>query len=213
VSLDRRVPVIYEILSEHIPESDPLLEFEGCYQLLIAVIMSAQTTDAQVNEVTPELFAKYPSPVDLSEAPQEEVERIIHSTGFYRTKARNIRGAALALVHRFGGEVPDTMDELITLPGVGRKSANVVLGHCFGRPAIIVDTHFGRVVRRIGLTAERAPEKIETALKEQVPADIQYRFSMLINRHGRITCVARSPRCGDCPVRGHCEFGSDGAAS
>ncbi len=178
-----------------------------CYQLLISVIMSAQTTDAQVNEVTPRLFSRYPGAEDLANAAQVDVERIIHSTGFYRTKARNIRGTARVLMEAFNGEVPSTMEELITLPGVGRKSANVVLGHCFGQPAVIVDTHFSRVVRRIGLTCESDPTRIEGDLKQLVSPDFQYRFSMLINRHGRKTCKARSPLCVDCPIFDCCDHG------
>lgn len=204
----RRARTIHKILGEHIRESDPLLRFDNCYQLLISVIMSAQTTDAQVNEVTPALFARFPGPADLANGRQEEVEEIIHSTGFFRSKARNIRGTAKVLADRYGGVVPDTMAALVELPGVGRKSANVVLGHCFGQPAVIVDTHFGRVVRRIGLTEESDPTRVEQAIKAIVPPELQYRFSMLINRHGRGTCNARSPLCADCPILDLCDHGT-----
>jgi endonuclease III len=204
---EQRVHSIHQILGEHIPESNPLLHFDNCYQLLISVIMSAQTTDAQVNEVTPVLFARFPKSDDLANAPQEEVEQIIHSTGFFRSKARNIRGTARMLMDRYDGVVPESMAALVELPGVGRKSANVVLGHCFGQPAVIVDTHFSRVVRRIGLTEESDPTKIEQAIKAMAPPEIQYRFSMLINRHGRRTCNARSPRCTDCPILKLCDHG------
>lgn len=204
-----RIKSIHSILSRTITDSQPLLTFDNCYQLLIAVIMSAQTTDAQVNQVTPKLFERFPNPEDLAAATQEEVEEIIHSTGFYRSKARNIRGTAEMLIESYDRKVPDTIDELTKMPGVGRKSANVILGHCFGQPAIIVDTHFGRVVRRIGLTAEKDPGKVEKQLKEIVPTNIQYDFSMMINRHGRQTCAARAPRCDDCAIVQLCDYGKE----
>ena len=207
----KQVETIVSILEETIADTAPMLAFADPFQLLISVILSAQTTDEQVNRVTPELFQRYPAANDLSMARQCDVEMIIHSTGFFRIKAKNIRLTASALVDRFGGEVPDTMDELLELPGVGRKSANVVLGACFAKPAIIVDTHFSRVVRRIGLTEETDPTKIENSISKLVPEAIQHRFSMLINRHGRRTCVARSPRCTECQIRTNCSFGQDDA--
>ncbi|MBT3274479.1 MAG: endonuclease III [Spirochaetales bacterium] len=200
-----RIHKIYEILVGAIPDSSPLLTFDSPYQLLIAVILSAQTTDAQVNGVTPTLFGKYPAPADLARASLDDVETIVHSVGFFHTKAKNIRAAARMLVDRYEGKVPGTMDELLVLPGVGRKSANVVLGRCFSQPAIIVDTHFGRVTRRIGLTESKDPEKVEYRLKSLVPPDMQYEFSMLINLHGRGTCNSRSPRCADCAIALYCD--------
>ena len=205
--MEKRVEAIYAILSREIDDTAPLLVFAGVFQLLISVILSAQTTDEQVNRVTPELFRRFPTPGDLSMASQKEVEEIVHSTGFYRTKAKNIRLTSSELFSRYEGRVPGTMAELLELPGVGRKSANVILGACFGKPAIIVDTHFSRVVRRIGLTDHGSPEKIEKAVGDLVPEDIQYRFSMLINRHGRMTCTARSPKCSECPIVSHCLMG------
>ena len=203
----KQVETIVSILEETIADTAPMLAFADPFQLLISVILSAQTTDEQVNRVTPGLFQRFPAPRDLSKAHQRDVEEIIHSTGFFRSKARNIRLTALALVDRFGGEVPETMDELLELPGVGRKSANVVLGTCFHKPAIIVDTHFSRVVRRIGLTEETDPTKIEKSISKLVPEALQHRFSMLLNRHGRRTCAARSPRCRECPISTSCSFG------
>ncbi len=204
-ALKDRVLKIHEELSREIPDTSPLLTFETPYQLLIAVILSAQTTDAQVNGVTPELFAGYSGPAELAAAPQKEIERIVHSVGFFHTKARNIRVAAKMLVDRYDGQVPGTMDELLALPGVGRKSANVVLGRCFDQPAIIVDTHFSRVTRRIGLTDASDPGEIEKRLKAVVPSAMQYEFSMLINLHGRKTCNARSPRCKECSIAEYCD--------
>lgn len=199
-----KTTAIYEKLGASIANPVPLLVFDGVFQLLIAVILSAQTTDAQVNRVTPKLFRQFPTPPSLAGASQDAVEEIVHSTGFYRTKAKNIRMAARVVVERFNGNVPETMKELLSIPGVGRKSANVVLGGWYGRPAIIVDTHFSRVVRRLGLTTAVDPSRIENDLRLIVPEEIQYAFSMLINHHGRLTCAARKPQCGSCVLRVLC---------
>jgi endonuclease-3 len=170
----------------------------GPYQLLIATILSAQTTDRQVNMVTDQLFAAFPTPPDLAAAELEHIEQIIKSTGFYHVKARNIKAAAAMLVQRFNGEVPSAMDELTTIPGVGRKTASVVLGHIFHKPAIIVDTHFSRVIRRLGFSESRYPETIEREVAALIPPDKQYRFSMMVNYHGRMVCQSRKPSCGTC---------------
>lgn len=200
---------ICSIIIDTYPDTRPLLDFEGPYQLLIAVIMSAQTTDNQVNKITPDLFSAYPEPVDLAAAEVGDIEEIIKSTGFYRQKAKNIKKTARVLVDLHGGEVPESMDALVKLPGVGRKTANVVLGHYFGHPAIIVDTHFSRVCRRLGLTVLEDPVKIERDVKAQVPDAIQTAFSMAANRHGRYCCKARNPLCGECPVTSYCDFYGD----
>ena len=197
---------IFELLSESIEDATPQLTVADPYQLLISVILSAQTTDRQVNQVTSILFQAYAAPINLANAAQEDVESIIKSVGYYHVKARNIRVTAGELVNRYGGSVPGTMDELLTLPGVGRKSANVVLGRCFGVPAIIVDTHFGRVVRRVGLASAHNPEIVESEIEAIVPPEIQYNFSMLINTHGREVCKARTPGCEACSIRSCCDF-------
>lgn len=192
----------------------PLLTFENPYQLLIAVVLSAQTTDAQVNNVTPRLFERYPTPHALAQADVDEVAAIVRSTGFYKTKAKNIRACAAALVEHQDAVVPRTMEELTALPGVGRKTASVILAVIYQEPAIIVDTHFSRVARRVELTDEKAPERIERQIAERVERSLWSELSMLLNRHGRRYCTARSPRCVDCPISSLCPFpGSEGGGS
>lgn len=208
MELRRRGERIHRILEAHYPEIQSLLKFHNPYELLIAVILSAQTTDAQVNAVIPKLFASFPTPASLATAGQEEVEAIIQSTGFYRVKAHNIRRTAQAIVENHGGEVPVAMEELLKLPGVGRKSANVIRGICFNLPAIIVDTHFKRVVMRLGLVDEKDPSKIEKAVSALLPDSSQLPFSMRINRHGRLICRARRPECVSCPLRPECLYPS-----
>ena len=196
--------VVTSILNIEYPERKPLLNFTNPFELLIAVILSAQTTDAGVNKVTPELFRRYPGPAELAAAEQNDVEEIIHSTGFYRVKAANIIKTAEALKDRTDHSLPDTMKELTSLPGVGRKTANVILFHIFGQPAIIVDTHFKRVSKRLGFTQFTEPEKIEKQLSRAIPRDIQSDFSMTINLHGRKYCFARKPDCSGCPLNEIC---------
>ncbi len=202
-----RAEAIYRILDARYPDSRPLLNFSSPFELLIAVILSAQTTDRQVNEVTGELFARFPDAAALAGADIRELEGIVRSTGFYRQKAKNIRAAAQGLVERFEGEVPGSMAELTSLPGVGRKSANVVLGHVYGKPAVIVDTHFSRVCGRLGLSNATNPEGIEREIRALIPADRQTRFSMIVNFHGRDICFARRPNCEECPLISHCPYG------
>lgn len=174
-------------------------------ELLVATILSAQCTDERVNMVTPGLFARYPMPEDYATADPEELEAIIHSCGFYRNKARNIQGMARALIDRFDGQVPASMAELITLPGVARKTANVVLSHGFGiNEGIAVDTHVGRLSQRLGLTRETDPTKIEADLMRIVPRERWGRVSDVLIWHGRLVCAARSPRCGDCTLADIC---------
>lgn len=195
---------IHELLSRTYRQKRTLLAHKNPFQLLVSVILSAQTTDNQVNKVTPGLFARFPTPHDLSAGSLSEIEDLIRSTGFYKMKARHIRGAAMALVANFDSKVPGTMDELLTLDGVGRKSANVVLAHCFGKPAVIVDTHFMRVVRRLGLTEEKDPVKIEEDLSRRIPPELQTDLSMYVNYLGRDWCKARKPDCAGCPLKGLC---------
>jgi endonuclease-3 len=159
-----------------------------------------------VNQVTPALFARFPDAARLAEAGQEELEELVRSTGFYRNKARSLLGMARALVERFGARVPETLEELITIPGVGRKTANVLLGACFGQPAIVVDTHLKRVTARLGLAFEQDPDRIEQELRALVPEAVQTRFSWVAGEHGRRVCAARKPRCPECPVRTLCPF-------
>ncbi len=205
---------ILRILEKEYPDRKPLLNYNNPFELLIAVILSAQTTDAGVNKVTPELFRLYPGPGELAAADQKDVEKIIHSTGFYRMKAANIIKTARALKERAeqnpsSGILPDTMAGLTSLPGVGRKTANVILFHIFDQPAVIVDTHFKRVAARLGFTRHKEPEKIEKQLSRELPAEIQSDFSMVINLHGRHYCFARKPDCSDCPVFKLCPSGEN----
>jgi endonuclease III len=180
------------------------LDFSNPFELLVATVLSAQTTDVGVNKVTPVLFARWPTPEDLASADPDELEAVLRPTGFYRAKARSVRGLAEALVERFGGEVPTSMAALTTLPGVGRKTANVVRSIGFGLPGLPVDTHVGRVARRLRLTTEEDPVKAEAELNALVPPADRGRFSLLLILHGRTTCTARRPRCADCNVNDIC---------
>jgi len=174
------------------------------FQLLTATILSAQTTDERVNEVTPALFAAYPAPADLAAADPADVERIIFPTGFYRQKTRSLVAMAAALGERFGGDVPQAIEDLVTLPGVGRKTANVVRSVGFRLPGLPVDTHVGRLARRLGLTAETDPVKVEAELNGLVPAAERGPLSLRLILHGRRVCPARRPRCGDCALNDFC---------
>lgn len=180
------------------------LDFADPFQLLTATILSAQTTDVGVNATTPALFARFPTPDDLAAADPAEVEALIYATGFFRQKARSIVGMAAALVERFGGEVPDAMDDLVSLPGVGRKTANVVRSVALGRPGLPVDTHVLRLSARLGLTDEVDPVKVEHALGALVPAAERGLLSLRLILHGRQVCVARKPRCDVCVLNDFC---------
>lgn len=180
------------------------LDHRNPYELLAATILSAQCTDARVNLVTPHLFARYPTPEDLAMAQPLELEEIIRSTGFYRNKAKSLIGMATGVVERFGGVVPSRMDDLVTLPGVGRKTANVLRSVAMDLPGLPVDTHVGRLSRRLALTDETDPAKAELALGAMVPARDQGVFSLRLILHGRAVCVARKPRCGDCLLADFC---------
>ena len=206
--LRKRVKEIIKILSKEIPDSRIALKFSNPLELLIATILSAQCTDVKVNQVTVDLFKKHRSAKDYAEANLAELEKEIRPTGFYRNKAKSIQRSCQELVKRFGGNVPKTLEELVTLPGVGRKTANVILGNAFGTSGIVVDTHVHRVSRRIGLTKNDDPVKIEFDLMEIVPQEEWTRFSNLLVWHGRRTCVARKPLCGICPIRKWCDYGS-----
>lgn len=201
-----RATTVTRVLRSVYPDRRPLLNYTSPYELVIAVILSAQTTDAQVNLVTPELFSRYPTPADLAAAPTEDVERVVHSTGFYRNKARNIIAAAATIERDYGGEVPSKMDELVTIPGMGRKSANVILGVVYGEPSIVVDTHLARVTNRLGFVEGKNPQKIERELRDIVPAELQTDFSMTVNFHGRYRCYARKPDCAACELYELCRW-------
>jgi endonuclease-3 len=204
----KRTKKIIKFLSKEIPDSRIALKFSNPLELLIATILSAQCTDVKVNQVTVELFRKYRSARDYAKANLVELEEDIRSTGFYRNKAKSIQRCCQVLVARFGGEVPTTLEDLVTLPGVGRKTANVLLGNAFGTPGIVVDTHVHRVSQRIGLTNNDDPVKIEFDLMEIVPKEEWTHFSNLLIWHGRKTCVAKKPLCEQCPIRKWCDYGS-----
>lgn len=180
------------------------LEHADPFQLLVATILSAQTTDLRVNMVTPVLFATYPDAESLAAADPARLEEIIHSTGFFRAKARSLIGMARALTERFGGQVPGAIEDLVTLPGVGRKTANVVRSVALGLPGLPVDTHVGRLSRRLGLTTETDPVKVELDLNALVPAAERGAFSLRLILHGRQVCVARAPRCTQCQLADFC---------
>jgi endonuclease-3 len=180
------------------------LDHRGPFQLLAATILSAQCTDERVNLTTPALFARYPDPDALADADLSEVEDLIRSTGFFRSKAKSLVGMAAAVVERFGGEVPSAMADLVTLPGVGRKTANVVRSVAFGLPGLPVDTHVQRLSLRLGLTDETDPVKVETVLNRMVPASQRGAFSLRMILHGRAICQARAPRCAECVLSDFC---------
>jgi len=204
----KRVKDIIKILTKGIPDTKIALTFSSPLELLIATILSAQCTDVRVNEVTATLFKKYRSAKDYAQADLSELEQDIRPTGFYRNKAKSIQKCCQELVGRFGSEVPKTLEEMVTLPGVGRKTANVILGNAFGIPGIVVDTHVHRVSQRIGLTKKDDPVKIEFDLMEVVPKEEWTHFSNLLIWHGRRTCGARKPLCDSCAIRKLCDFGS-----
>ncbi len=205
----KRVKEIIRILSKAIPDSKIALRFSNPLELLIATILSAQCTDVKVNQVTVDLFKKYRSAKNYAVSNLSKLEEEIRPTGFYRNKAKSIQRCCQELVKRFGGDVPKTLEELVSLPGVGRKTANVILGNGFGIPGIAVDTHVHRVSRRIGLTKNDDPVKIEFDLMKITPKEEWTHFSNLLIWHGRKTCVARKPLCGICPIRKWCDYVSE----
>lgn len=205
----KRLAAILKMLDQLYPNPQCALDHGSPWQLLVATILSAQCTDQRVNLVTPQVFAKWPAPADMAQAGQEEIEEAIRSTGFFRNKAKSIKGAALAVVENHGGKVPDTLEELVKLPGVGRKTANVVLGNSFGVPGITVDTHVGRISRLLGLTSQKDPVKVEFDLMEIVPKKRWVDFSHQIILHGRAVCKARKPDCPNCRLSPHCPHGKE----
>ncbi|HEY0933267.1 MAG TPA: endonuclease III [Trebonia sp.] len=203
-ALVRRARKINRMLAQLYPEAHCELDFENAFQLLVATVLSAQTTDKRVNLTTPALFAKYPSPEDLAAANPEDVAEILRPTGFFNAKTKSVIGLSAALCERFDGAVPRTLEEMITLPGVGRKTANVVLGNAFGIPGITVDTHFGRLSRRFGWTTSEDPVKVEAEVGELVPKSDWVLLSHRLIWHGRRICHSRKPACGACPLAGLC---------
>jgi len=186
------------------PHTGTALQFQSPFQLLVATILSAQCTDVRVNIVTPPLFARFPDAAAFAKATQMQVEELVKTTGFFRNKAKNIRAAATMILTEFGGEVPGTLDELVRIPGVGRKTANVVLGDAFGVTGVTVDTHVGRLSRRLGLTRKRDPVKVEMVLNKLIPRAEWTRFSHRLILHGRAICQARKPDCANCPLADIC---------
>ena len=200
-----RAARIYDTLEATYPDAHCALHHRNAYELAVATILSAQCTDERVNMVTPVLFDRYPDAESLAGARQEELEEIIRSTGFFRNKAKNLVGMAEGVVERHGGELPRTMDDLVELPGIGRKTANVILGNAFGiNDGVVVDTHVKRLTTLMRLTRAKTPEKIEQDLMKLYPSERWTMLSHLLIFHGRQVCIARRPRCGDCPVSRDC---------
>jgi endonuclease-3 len=206
--VQQRVGEIIQILRRQYPKAEAALRYTSAFQLLVATILSAQCTDERVNQVTPQLFQKYPKVSDFASASQEELEEEIRSTGFFRNKAKNIISASKKIVHAFGGKVPDSMEKLITLPGVARKTANIILSSAFKKAeGIAVDVHVKRLSQRLGLSSEKSPDKIERDLMALVPREHWIDFNYLIVNHGRSVCKARKPLCPDCVLKHLCPSG------
>jgi endonuclease-3 len=199
-----RLEKIMAVLGPMYPERKPFLNFETPFQLLIATILAAQCMDKTVNTVTPELFRRFPDPAALADAPLSELERILQPVTFNRAKAHNIKASSRMIVERYGGEVPNTMEALTSMPGVGRKTGGSVLSVCFGVPAICVDTHFSRITRRLGLTSSDKPEGIEKDIAAIIAREHWIDVSNVLNRFGRAICHARKPECDSCPVNEFC---------
>ena len=197
---------IVKALGKSYPDAKCALHYENAYQLLVATILAAQCTDERVNKVTPEFFKQYPKPSELTKATQEEVEALVKSTGFYRAKATNLRGMAAAVVADHDGEIPETLEELVKLPGVGRKTASVVLGNVHGiASGVVVDTHVKRISQLMGLTESKNPDRIERDLIQLLPKEEWINFSHRMIDHGRAICIARRPKCVECPILKHCD--------
>lgn len=206
----RRARAVNRRLAQAYPDARCELDFTTPLELLVATVLSAQCTDVRVNQVTPELFARFPDAAAYAAADPDELEAIIHPTGFFRAKARSIQGLARILVERHGGQVPRRLEDLVVLPGVGRKTANVVLGNAFGVPGITVDTHLGRLARRLGWTAETDPVKVEHAVGDLLERAEWTMASHRLVIHGRRVCHARRPACGACPVAALCPSYGEG---
>ena len=203
-----KAQTVLEALDELFPDAHCELEHADNYQMAVAVVLSAQTTDASVNRVTPALFERYPDALALAEADLRDIEQCIASLGLYRNKAKAIQGMARGMTERFNGEVPDTMEDLVSLPGVGRKCANVIMSECYGLPALAVDTHVSRVSRRLGLAKpEDTLLEVETKLKRKIPKERWIKTHHQLIFFGRYLCHARNPECSRCPFEGSCRYG------
>lgn len=192
---------------------NPKMELNHCspWELLVATILSAQCTDQRVNQVTPSLFRRYRRPAELAAASLPELEQLIRSTGFFKSKAKHLVNCGKAVTERFNEQVPQTMEELLTLPGVGRKTANVILGNAFGQPSIVVDTHVKRVAKRLDLTRSENPDRVEQDLQQLIPKAEWTAVSQRLLLHGRYVCLARKPLCRTCPIYGHCPWKEKGS--
>jgi len=203
-----RIKKILTILNTIYPTVKTQLKYRNPFELLVATILSAQCTDRQVNSVTGELFRRFPTPRVMADALLPELEALVHATGFYKNKARHIKNCAWAIENKFDGKIPRTMDALLTLPGVGRKTANLVLSVAFGIPGIVVDTHVARLSRRLGLTTHKDPAKIEADLAIKIPKESWEPLCLRLIYHGRAVCTARRPGCHGCPLRAVCPSGA-----
>jgi endonuclease-3 len=199
-----RAKAIYRQLTKSYPNVRCELDYNSAFQLLVATVLSAQCTDKRVNQTTPALFKKYPNPKKMAKADLKDIQRLVKSTGFFRAKAKNIKGLSNKIMEEFDGDVPSNLKDLISLPGVGRKTANVVLGHAFGIPGITVDTHFGRLSRRFGWSKQNDPVKVEFEVGELIPEKEWTNLSQRMIWHGRRVCHSRKPACGACPLAKLC---------
>jgi endonuclease-3 len=199
-----RAKVIYRQLSKSYPNVKCELDYKNAFQLLVATVLSAQCTDKRVNQTTPALFKKYPNPQKMAKADLRDIQKLVKSTGFFRAKAKNIKNLSNKIMEEFDGNVPSNLEDLITLPGVGRKTANVVLGHAFGIPGITVDTHFGRLSRRFGWSKQNNPVKVEFEVGELIPEKEWTNLSQRMIWHGRRVCHSRKPACGACALAKLC---------
>ena len=200
-----RAELCVEALKKEYPEALCSLEYSDPFQLLVATRLSAQCTDARVNLVTPALFKKYPTAEKMSKAPLSDVEDLVHSCGFYHAKAKDIIGAAQEILERFDGKVPDNIEDLTSLPGVGRKTANLICGDIFGKPAVVADTHLIRITNLIGLVETKDPKKVELELKKILPPEESNDFCHRMVLHGRAVCIARRPQCDNCCIKEYCK--------
>lgn len=202
-----KIGPILQLLDQHYADAHVTLDFSNPLELLVATVLSAQCTDVRVNKETPAIFKKYRTAAAYAAAPLADLEAAFHPTGFFRQKAKSVQGICQALVEKFDGQVPASLEELVKLPGIGRKTANVILGNAFGIPGITVDTHLGRVAQRIGLTANQDPVKIEFDLMPLVPQERWTKFSHQMIWHGRQICTAKKPQCPACPILPYCDYG------
>ena len=206
----KRLRAIAETLERTMQHPKMELDHRSPWELLVATILSAQCTDQRVNQVTPSLFQRYRTATEMAEANLPELEKLIRSTGFFKNKAKHLVACGKAVIERFGTQVPRTMEELITLPGVGRKTANVILGNAFGQPSVVVDTHVKRVAKRLGLTKSDNPDLVEQDLQQLMPKSQWTPFSQRLLLHGRYVCLARKPQCRTCQVYRHCPWKEKG---